>query len=58
MSGVFPDLLPVRLIWLGAVTSITGGGIMVGLALLYTMLADTNAQAERYVFSSVLLQSA
>ena len=56
--GAFPDLLPIRLVWLGALTSITGGGIMVGLALLYTMLADTNVQAERYFFPSFLLPSA
>ncbi|MCJ1351791.1 MAG: hypothetical protein MMC33_001775 [Icmadophila ericetorum] len=44
--SAFPDVVPLRLIWLGPIVTIIGGGDLVASSLIFTILYDVTPQAK------------
>ncbi|GKZ28292.1 hypothetical protein AbraIFM66950_003548 [Aspergillus brasiliensis] len=58
--GWFSDQLPLRLIWLGPIAQVLGGGTQVATSMMYVMLADLFSDEEQitaflYVSAMVLV---
>ena len=48
--GAFPDIFPLRLIWLSPIVTVIGGGDLVLSSLVFTVLYDVTPQAKSLVF--------
>ena len=47
--GAFPQVFPIRLIWLQGLIAIFGGGSLVVSALLLVVVSDITLEYQRYV---------
>jgi len=50
MQGVvlwFPDMIPLRAIWLSSLSWLFGGGLVVAAAVVWTMMTDVTTEAQR-----------
>ena len=45
--GWFSDQLPLRLIWLGPIAQVLGGGTQVATSMMYVILADLFSDEEQ-----------
>lgn len=45
----FPDVFPLRAVWVSSLAWILGGGPVVAFAIVWTMLSDVTKEDERYV---------
>ena len=48
LLGAFPNIFPIRLLWLEAVGAIFGGGYPVARALIYAVISDVTSLDARY----------
>lgn len=44
----FPQIFPLRLVWLAWAMTLIGGGAPVGLSMVMTMIADVVKPSQRY----------
>ena len=45
----FPDVFPLRAVWVSSLAWIVGGGPVIAFAIVWTMLSDVSREDERYV---------
>lgn len=45
----FPDVFPLRAVWLSSLAWLLGGGPVVAFAIIWTMMSDVTSEDERYV---------
>lgn len=45
----FPDVFPLRTVWLSSLAWLLGGGPVVAFAIIWTMMSDVTSEDERYV---------
>lgn len=48
-ARIFPNVLPLRLIWLAPLLEMIGGGASIGTSDLFTAVADVVPEENRYV---------
>lgn len=46
-AGAFPQILPIRLIWLQGALGVFGGGTLVASALLFVITTDVTPESQR-----------